>query len=587
MLKAADTNPLPPRIVDDRGGLLKALEAGVHPHRQPLGRLLINDGKLREAQLNDALAQQQQDRSKRLGELLIKAGATTQEDVFRMLSFQLGLPLVRLGTFEIDPDVVQLVSQDMVRKHNAMPLMLFNDRVVVAMDDPANAQVINQLSFATSRMIEPVLATPDDVELAIATYYAPFDDKQLVAQIEQMTVVASGTEMDPRRAEQLAKERPTVRLVNNIILDAIHRRASDIHIRPRENSVDLLFRIDGTMLHTRSFSRSLLPAIVSRIKILAGMDIAERRLPQDGRSQVSQRGRTIDLRVSIIPAINGESVVIRILDTQAGLRALDDIGFNQRDGERLRMMLEHSHGLLLVTGPTGSGKSTTLYAALQQLRRKPVNIITVEDPVEYHLDGVRQIQVNHATGYTFAKALRHILRHDPDVIMIGEVRDTETAQIAVESALTGHLVLSTLHTNSASSTVTRLLEIGIAPYLLNSVLLGVLAQRLVRRNCDNCRVEEKIDPAIYRELGVSPAEKFLRGHGCEHCNGTGFRGRTAVYELLEVTPELRDLVRAGINASEIEALAVRQGMSRLTSSALALARAGTIPLSEAFRVRLE
>jgi type IV pilus assembly protein PilB len=579
--------PSGPRVAENREQLHIELEKIARPHRELLGRLLLGQGKLREQQLNDALAQQQQERGKRLGEILVKSGAVSQEDVYRALSYQLDMPLARLGTFDIDADVVQLVSQDLVRKHNCMPLMLFEDRMVVAMDDPSNVHAIDQFGFATSRMIEPVLATPDDVELAIATHYAPFDDKQLVAQIEQMTIGTVGTDMDPRRAEQLAKERPTVRLVNNIILDAIHRRASDIHIRPRENSVDLLFRIDGAMLQVRSFSRALLPAIVSRIKIIAGLDISERRLPQDGRSQVTRRGRLIDLRVSIIPAITGESVVIRILDTQSGLRSLEELGFSEHDHERLSMLLAHNHGILLVTGPTGSGKSTTLYAALQQLRRRPINIITVEDPVEYRLDGVRQIQVNQATNYTFARALRHILRHDPDVIMIGEIRDAETARIAVESALTGHLVLSTLHTNSAAATVTRLLEIGIEPYLVNSVLLGVLAQRLVRRNCPNCRVEETVDPAVRRELEVSSEEKFFRGKGCEHCNGTGCHGRVAVYELLEVTPPLRDLIRANVLTSQLERAAVEDGMTPLTENALALARAGEIPLAEAFRVRLE
>ncbi|MFZ5724214.1 MAG: GspE/PulE family protein [Pseudomonadota bacterium] len=556
------------------------------PKHTLLGKLLEDSGKITRKALDDALATQRIDKDRRLGEILLQVGALSQESLFETLSLQLGLPLVRLGNFDIDLTAIDLLPQDQVRQLRIMPLLHIDERLVVATADPNNIDTINQLAFISGHVIEPVLATPDDIELAIAVWYAPLDDKILVAQIEEMSVSPLNSAADVRHTEQLAHEKPTVRLVNNIILDAIQRRASDIHLCPREGSVELLFRIDGSLIPVRRFSRSLLPAIISRIKVISGLDISERRLPQDGRARVNSHNRIIDLRISIIPAINGESVVIRILDTAAGLKTLPEIGFNEHDAARLQLLLARSQGLLLVTGPTGSGKTTTLYAALQEVRRRAVNIITVEDPVEYHLDGVRQIQVNHAAGYTFARALRHILRHDPDVIMIGEIRDTETARIAVESALTGHIVLSTLHTNSAATTITRLLEIGIEPYLLNATLMGVLAQRLVKRNCTHCAAPEEVGNAVRLELGVGPDEQFVCGTGCSHCGGTGFHGRSAVYELLEVTPALRERIHAGVLEREIEETARAEGMTPLTTQALALARRGITPLSEVLRVHI-
>jgi type IV pilus assembly protein PilB len=394
-------------------------------------------------------------------------------------------------------------------------------------------------------------------------------------------------ELSLHRIKQLAEEKPTVRFVDSLLEDAICRRASDIHLRPGKHDVAILFRIDGVLSEIRRIKPGNLAAIVSRIKIIGGMNIAERRLPQDGRHLVRMGERSIDLRLSIMPTVHGESVVIRILDTQQSMKNLSQIGFNDIDAERFRALTSHSQGIVLVTGPTGSGKSTTLYAALNGIKDSGVNVITVEDPVEYQIDGIRQIQVKPQIGYTFARALRHILRHDPDVIMVGEIRDQETAIMATESALTGHLVLSTLHTNSAATTVTRLLEIGIAPYLLNASLLGVLAQRLVRRNCPHCLEPEQVPEHVRRAFGLSADEVFYVGRGCEHCHGKGFAGRIAAYELLEVTPALRALIQPAVAAQAIEQQAIADGMRPLTQSALALARDRLISLGEVYRVRLE
>ncbi len=364
------------------------------------------------------------------------------------------------------------------------------------------------------------------------------------------------------RIKQLAEEKPTVRFVDSLLEDAICRRASDIHLRPGKHDVAILFRIDGVLSEIRRIKPGNLAAIVSRIKIIGGMNIAERRLPQDGRHLVRMGERSIDLRLSIMPTVHGESVVIRILDTQQSMKNLSQIGFNDSDAERFRALTSHSQGIVLVTGPTGSGKSTTLYAALNGIKDSGVNVITVEDPVEYQIDGIRQIQVKPQIGYTFARALRHILRHDPDVIMVGEIRDQETAIMATESALTGHLVLSTLHTNSAATTVTR-------------------------RNCPHCLEAEQVPEHVRRAFGLSADEVFYAGRGCEHCHGKGFAGRIAAYELLEVTPALRALIQPAVAAQAIEQQVIADGMRPLTQSALALARDRLISLGEVYRVRLE
>lgn len=462
-----------------------------------------------------------------------------------------------------------------------MPLMEHSEFLIVACADPTQHELLRMLSFLTGKPVEAVYADPQAVKRAINKHYGsvtvetlPEDDStEPVLSLQQM--------------QALAEDKPTVRFVDNLLEDAINQRASDIHLRPGEKDVVIQLRIDGVLQDVRRIKRSTLPAIVSRIKIVGGMNIAERRLPQDGRHMVKLGGRSVDLRLSIMPTVHGESVVIRILDSGQSLRSLDQLGFSEADAARFMRMVSLNQGIVLVTGPTGCGKSTTLYAAINDIRKRGVNIITVEDPVEFQIEGIRQIQVRSNIGYTFARALRHILRHDPDVMMVGEIRDQETAIMASESALTGHLVLSTLHTNSAASSVTRLLEIGIPPYLVNSTLTGVLAQRLARRNCPHCLVEEEVPEHVHEALGLSAEERFMVGQGCRKCNDRGFAGRIAVYELLEVTPALRRLIQPDTAAQDIEQQARRDGMRPLTEGALEIARQGIISLAEVYRVRLE
>ncbi len=555
---------------------------------RPLGEILLEMKAVTPEQLGLALAAQQQNH-RRLGDILQERGLVSHEQVLRALSERFGVPFVNLGEFEADPRALACLPGSFAREHLALPLLLDGERLLVAMPDPTDNELINLLRFITGKVLECCIADSDDLSAAISRHY---DSQEVETALGELDGHGSGNgheepfHLNAESEAALGNERPVVQFVQNVIADAMVRRASDIHFRPREHEVELLIRVDGTLQKVRSFSKRLLPAVVSRIKIIGNMDISEHRLPQDGRSRLHYQNHSVDLRLSVIPTIHGESVVIRLLDTRFALKNLEALGFESDDALRLRHLLTRNSGILLVTGPTGSGKSTTLYTALDHIRASNVNIITVEDPVEYHIDGITQIQVNHGTGYSFARALRHILRHDPDVIMVGEIRDQETAKMAVESALTGHLVLSTLHTNDAASTVTRLIEIGIEPYLVSSALIGVLAQRLVRCNCSHCLEKEEVDADIRRELGVSADEVFWQGRGCDHCHHTGVKGRMAVYELLEVTPEIQRLMVPGVSAVRLEECAVSGGMTPLTQRALKAAREGRISLQEVYRIRL-
>jgi type IV pilus assembly protein PilB len=565
--------------------LRAAFRARHPPHRDLIGNLLLAAGCADEVAIARALAAQDEHPGVRLGELLLAAHAVHEDELYRALGEQMGVPFVRLGEFDVDAATLDALPHDIARRRRVLPLMVHEGKLVVATDDPADTDKMSALGFRASLPVEAVLASPGDLDSAIATHYPAIEDEALESARDQLRL--QRTESDTSSPETMAQAKPIVRLVENLLQNAVQRRASDIHLHPRERSADVRYRIDGSLVGVGEFNRALLPAVVARIKVLSSMDLAEHRLPQDGAIHLKTPNGAVDMRVSVMPALHGEDVVIRILDPRVGLRRLADIGFTPADERRFRALIDRNQGLVLVTGPTGSGKTTTLYAALQELNNGEYNIVTVEDPVEYRLDGVAQMQVHQSIGFGFAQALRNILRHDPDIILIGEVRDADTAKIAVESSLTGHLVLSTLHTNSAAQTVTRLVEIGIQPYLVNATLAGVLAQRLVRRNCVHCKAAEQVSSDVREALGVGAAEEFWRGSGCAECSGTGFHGRVAVYELLEMTPEIRRLVSAGAGHDLIEARATEEGMVRLTVQALSLARAGIISLAEVFRARLE
>lgn len=550
-----------------------------------LADLLLAYGEINEAQ--HARAEELTGGNCSLREALRQVADLDEETVQRAYASSLGLPYVDLEEFAVEQSAVDAVPASIARENSVMPLCFLGAGIVAAVADPANQRICECLTLGVDHPVELVVASPDQIERALTQWYGPADDEAALEEIRGRRSVdspqAGGTVVD---LERLGREKPVVKLVRNILLDAVAHKASDVHFRPMEDRVDLLFRLDGALVKMRSFEKSMLRSVVSRIKIIGDMDIAEHRVPQDGRFRVAQADGIVDLRLSVIPMVQGESVVIRILDSRAGLKSLDELGLSETDAGRFAELMNRTAGMVLVTGPTGCGKSTTLYAALQQIRQRAVNIVTVEDPVEYRLAGVNQIQVNRATGLTFARALRHILRHDPDVVMVGEIRDVETAKMAVESSLTGHLVLSTLHTNDAASAVTRLIEIGVEPYLVNTSLMAVLAQRLVRRNCADCVEPEILDPAACRALDVSEDESFFKGRGCSRCHGTGYRGRRAVYELLMVTPRLRELVISGVSSGDIKRAAEAEGMQSLTANALHLARSAETSLAEVYRVRL-
>lgn len=499
-------------------------------------------------------------------------------------AMSLGLPIFEAEEIEIDPTARDLLPAPVSRRLGVLPVLTSGSLLAVLMSD---VEAGHTVEFMVRQRVVPILARPNLINRGLSTQYDRTEDEAMIRRLGLDARGGIGSEVQQLEAERLSTEQPVVKIIADIIDRAIQRRASDIHIRPGQDSFELLYRIDGDLVPIRRFLPALLPAFVSRIKVIGGMNLAEHRVPQDGRASATSGDMTVDLRISIIPTIHGEAVVIRILNTAFGLRSVAEIGFGPRDEQLFRDILARSQGMLLVTGPTGSGKSTTLYAAILECRKQNVNIITVEDPVEAKIDGILQVQINRAAGLSFARTLRNILRHDPDVVMVGEIRDQETAEIAVESALTGHLVFSTLHTNNAATTITRLLDLGVMPYLLKSTLLGVLAQRLARRNCPHCKVPEPVDPHVREVLGVAPTENFWVGQGCPKCDGRGVKGRIGIYELLEVTPEISALIVPGADANAIHELAQKQGMTSITRAAVALARAGVISLQEAFSVRVD
>lgn len=561
-------------------GELRQILGHQNDHHQKLGQFLLNEKLVTGENLRIALGLQDASPKRRLGEILVDLGAISKDALDQSVLETLDLPRVTLEEFDFDTKVIGLLPRQVALKLHVLPLMLNEDVLILATASLPSSQSLELLRFTVEHAIQFVLANASEIEQAIKLNY---QESQTVQELEIPTPETIDEQKIWRDAEQLAKEAPLVQLVNSIILDAINQRASDIHIRPSSKSFELLYRIDGSLLSIRQFKTSLLPAFVSRIKILSSLNIAEHRLAQDGRIRINDKGQVVDLRISIIPVQYGESIVIRILNKSQGLRNIDDIGFKSRDKERFLDLIHRSYGIILVTGPTGSGKSTTLYAALQEVGKDKLNVITVEDPIEYELANTRQIQINPAINFGFPQALRHILRHDPDVIMIGEMRDVETCKIAVESALTGHLVFSTLHTNDAASALVRLMEIGIAPYLIRSAVIGVLAQRLVRRNCPDCLQEETIATLTRKNLGLDEEEKFYRGSGCKNCRHTGYKGRLAIYELLLMDEELRAEIKSGIASEDYRRLALKNGMLSLPVNGVEQARNKQVSIAEVYR----
>lgn len=554
-----------------------------------LGDVLVNSGVITAEQLQKGL-ELQKGSGRKLGETLVDEGITTEENIAKALSSQLGYEMVDLQDISIDEEILNLVPPNILKKHKMIPFeysKMGMNVLRVAMSDPMNMAAMDDINIITNLQVEPVVATPRDVMLALDRYYGQAEvNSALEEYVKEKT--SQMAEQEDIYSDDINNS-PIVQLVKTMIEQAVRQRASDIHIEPMEKQVRVRYRIDGALYEKAAYNISLLPALVARVKIIGGMDISEKRKPQDGRiTQVVDR-REFDIRVSILPTVYGEKIVMRLTSKNALSREKSQLGLKPHDLQRFDHILKNPHGILLVTGPTGSGKSTTLYTALSELNKEDVNIITVEDPVEANIDGINQVQVNNKADLTFASALRSILRQDPDIIMIGEIRDQETASIAVQASITGHLVVSTLHTNSAASTITRLVDMGIEPYLIADSTVGVIAQRLVRRLCPDCKRAKKADAEDLEMLMRKPDEDLTiyEPCGCAKCDGTGFRGRIGVYEIMEVTPQLKHIISKGGEVEAIKAQALKDGMHTLRMSATELVLDGTTSVQEMMRVSFD
>ena len=544
-----------------------------------LGEILIRRGAATVEEVADALAKRHA--GERIGEALVRLGYATPREIARALAEQTGIELVELKELNPSKNLVENVPTRFVFKSRLVPLERVGHRLVVATADPFAVHDLDELRLLTGLDIDPRLAASDDVEEMIHKLYGVGADALARAQEDGIVVIAEDDDSTKEKDLDQDEDAALIQFVNKVLMDAVGARASDIHIEPEERDLSIRYRIDG-VLHDAKLPREIKrfqAAILSRLKIMANLDIAEKRLPQDGRIKIRASGKELDMRVSIIPTLYGEGIVLRILDNSGLGRGVTEVGMSRSQEKVFQDLLDLPHGIILVTGPTGSGKSTTLYAGLQTVDRKSLKVITVEDPVEYRLSGVAQIQVKEKIGLTFARGLRSILRHDPDVVMIGEIRDRETAEIAVQASLTGHLVLSTLHTNDATGAITRLIDMGIEPYLVASTIEGLCAQRLVRRVCKACANTHPVadDPQAeaVAELGIADLKTITRGKGCELCRGTGFKGRVGIFEMVRVNDGLRELAMDGANAVKLKNYAREQGFTSLREDGIRVLRDGT------------
>ncbi len=577
----------------------RGVDADARPaHRinRRLGDLLVADGRITADALTKAL-ETQQATGEKLGSILVRHGALHEDDLIAFLSRQYGVPSVTLSQLDLDSDVLRLIPVAVARKYDVLPIRRQNATLTLAMADPTNLAAIDEIAFISNLEIAPVVTSESAIRGAIERMYAEHasDINALLAQIAADTSAlevvddTDGTTV-ATELEESAHQPPVVRFVNMVLVDAIRKGASDIHWEPYEKVFRIRFRVDGMLHETLAPPKRQEAAILSRLKIMASLDIAERRLPQDGRIKVRHNGREIDFRVSVLPTIFGEKAVLRILDKDALQLDLTRLGFDAWSLQQFTHAIHQPHGMVLITGPTGSGKTTTLYSAIQTINTPRHNILTVEDPVEYNLKGVNQVQVDGGVGRGFAAALRSFLRQDPDVILVGETRDLETAQISIRAALTGHLVFSTLHTNDAPSTVARLVDMGVPPFLVSSALVLIVAQRLARTICAQCREaydahEDVLVPHGHVATGVG-ATTLSRGKGCATCAFTGMKGRIAIYEVMPVSPEIRDGIVRGSTTEELRAIAQQQGMKTLRQAGLQKVLDGVTALDEVLRVTM-
>jgi type IV pilus assembly protein PilB len=550
-----------------------------------LGHILVERGLISPEQLA-AAEEQQRSTGRSLSRVLVDGRMVTEKDLVAALAAQIGMGFVDLAEAEIDPRAAIMVNETILRRHGVLPIGFEDGKLVVAMSDPANVVAIDDIRTLTKMEVKPVVATKDDILASIGKYASMADDMD--ALTDEMYGGDDDNE-DLSNLQAVTEEAPIVKFVNLLISQAVADGASDIHIEPGEKDLRVRYRIDGVLHEVMRSPRSIQAGVISRLKIMADVDISERRIPQDGRISLNVHGKAIDLRFSTLPTVYGEKVVMRILDKTSVLLSLDDLGFLDHNLKRFEVAYKKPYGMILVTGPTGSGKSTTLYATLNVVNQPGVNIITTEDPVEYRLPGISQVQVNNKVGLTFAAALRSILRQDPDIILVGEMRDRETAHIGIEASLTGHLVLSTLHTNDAPSAITRLTEMGIEPFLVGSAVDCVLAQRLARKVCSKCVEMVRPDAELLKAAGfdddiVADRPPVPTAVGCTTCSNTGYRGRLAIHEVMTVTEEIERLAVARASTEEVNRVAVEQGMRMLRDDGLAKVLLGRTTIEEIGRV---
>ncbi|MBL0387072.1 Flp pilus assembly complex ATPase component TadA [Tumebacillus sp. ITR2] len=549
--------------------------------RKRIGDLLIDAGLITEQQLQEALNIQKTGKEK-LGDVFLNMGLLTEQQLIEALEFQLGIPHVQLHRYKVDQSLLGIIPERLANMYRVLPLKKDGNKLMVAMVDPLDYYAIDDLRMSTGFVIEPAIASKDEIMRAISRYYGMQGSVEEVMQTMQPQV-----DLDVDR-EIIDEDSPVVRMVNQIIQQAVQQRASDIHIDPQADTIRVRYRVDGVLRTERSLPKHMHGVITARMKILAQLNIAERRVPQDGRFHMDVELRTVDVRVSTLPTAHGEKIVMRVLDVKTAVNDIEKLGFEPYNLERFLTMLRHAHGIVLITGPTGSGKTSTLYAALNRMNTDEVNIVTVEDPVEYQVDGINQVQVNHAAGLTFASGLRAILRQDPNVIMVGEIRDSDTAEIAVRAALTGHLVFSTLHTNDAVASITRLIDMGIEPFLVSSSIVGVVGQRLVRRVCHECSspyVPHEDELRMLEARGL-PVDHLRIGRGCGNCNRTGYRGRVAIQEIMRMDEKLRRLIMEKRPDSEYRQHCIQNGMKTMFDDGLSKVANGITTFAEVFRTTM-
>lgn len=557
-------------------------------NRKPLGEIFLEIGLVNQEQLENALFEQKSSRVK-LGSILVNKGYVSEQQLMEALEFVLGVPQIQFARTQVDPEAVKLIPTNLCRTHKILPIAIRGNKLTLAMADPLNFQAIDDIGLLTGMEVVPVMTSEKEMDTAIRQYTALRMDsntEKLIGELKQAEVQAAAANLESRSVE-IEEDAPIIRMVNSILQQAVQGKASDIHIEPQETDVRVRFRIDGELVEIMNLPKKSFNAVASRVKITGSMDISEKRIPQDGRTRMYIDKKEIDFRISTLPTVHGEKIVMRILDRSSALVELENLLFSDENLEKVKSLIRRPNGMLLVTGPTGSGKTTTLYAILNRLNAVETNIITLEDPVEYSLAGISQVQINPRAGLTFVAGLRSVLRQDPDIVMVGEMRDYETAELGVKAALTGHLLLSTLHTNSAAGSIARLGDMGIQNYLLSSSLAGIIAQRLVRKLCGDCKEQYTLEESAARAIGIEEltGQKFYRNGGCQSCRNTGYQGRIPLHEVLVLGPEMRETINRGtVSEDQLEVVALNEGMISMKEDGLEKARKGLTSIEEVMKV---